>query len=819
MTGKRGLLSLVAGIALALLAGRWLSGRYGEWAFFHALGADAVWRAGLAVETGMRMTVFAGAFVFVFANFYAVRQSIVSLVLPRQLGNLEISEAIPTRRLTLLAFAGALALALLFTLLSHDWTVAALAFNGLPFVEIDPYFERDIGFYVYWLPFERALYSLITIVTLLTAAIVVALYASTPSVRWDERGLYVSTWVRRHLGLLGGLAIALVAWDWRLDRFGLLTDGHGEGQFIFDAPFGAFDHRVLVPYLMLISFGAIPIAVVFAGAVWHGYLRMALALVTVVIVGGPVARITLPLLAGEKTLTETARVRDRPYAATRILYTRRAFGVDMIVRPDGAMAGRLSKSEMARWVSSWDPAALVRYLEQERRGTDVAAFAWQTHGSGLEAVLLRAAPADAPPGTRWASDRLLTTVVDVRGLPAASPGAADHGVAGVLVAPGASRYALVADSTGHLAAPPFESTLQRVAQAWDQQNPRLLAMDAPTPRPRLVTHRDVHERLARIVPFLKAGPTVTPIVRGDSLYWVVELFAVAREYPLSVPLTFAGTRAHYVHHAATAVVQSQSGRVMLLAAMAPDPVTRSWMQLFPGLFTTRANAPDWLESALPPATDWALVQGAMLGRTGFPGDTTPVRSLALIDDADADLTGGPVTLFQFDSAGTTAWGIPVLGGTGTLSGLLTATGGVAPRTEFMTLPSARRWIEVLESLQVAADEAGFGRAVRDSRRGRVQAIPTDSGPAFTQSFYEWPAADPPRLAGVAVLIGDRRTVGRTLAEALGYRVPWTGQELSVDVLRARVAALYDAMGAALRAGDWMAYGEAWAALGHLLGRP
>ena len=36
--------------------------------------------------------------------------------------------------------------------------------------------------------------------------------------------------------------------------------------------------------------------------------------------------------------------------------------------------------------------------------------------------------------------------------------------------------------------------------------------------------------------------------------------------------------------------------------------------------------------------------------------------------------------------------------------------------------------------------------------------------------------------------------------------------------RARVTALYETMHAALRAGDWRAYGDAWAALGQLLGR-
>lgn len=818
MTGRRGLLWLLAGLALALIVGRALAGAYAEWSFFRALGAEEVWRAAFTTRGMIGVTVFAAVFLFTFANFFAVRQSIVSLVLPRQLGGLEIPEAIPTRRLTVLAFTGALLLAALFTLVDQDWTTAALAFHGLPFAETEPYFERDLGFFVYWLPFERAVFGMASVLVLLTSLIVIALYASTPSVRWGARGLYVSAWVRRHVGMLGGLAIVLVSWSWRLDRFGLLRDGSGAATLTGDAaPFSAYDHRVLVPWLLLASFMSLPLAAVFSWAIWRGSLRLALSLVTLLILAGPVGRVLLPLTVRTSARGELAATRERPYLATRTLYTRRAYGVDQIERPDSA--GRLTMPEMARWVSSWDPAALTRYLERERRGTDLSAFAWQSGGGGLEAVLLRGAPADAPPGTRWPLDRLSAGVVDAAGLPVAAPGVGVAAIEGVLIEPGAGRYALVADTAGRLAAPPFESTLERVAQAWDQQNPQLLAADPPAPRPRIVTQRDVALRVARVVPFLRAGPTITPIVRGDSLYWVSELFALAREYPLTERYTFDRERVHYVQHAATAVVQAQSGRVLLLPVASPDPVTRSWMRRFPTLFTARADAPRWLAQALPPATDWALVQGMMLGRTGFLADTLPIRALARVDDADADLTFGPATLFQLDSAGTMAWGVPVVGGSDALVGLLTASGGVDARTEFLRSSGQVTWTEVLERLQAAADEAGFGRSLPNARRGRVQAIPSALGPVYTQSFYEWPPDGPPRLAGVSVLDGDRTTVGRSLADAFGYREETGGRGMPVDVFRARVAALYDTMSAALRAGDWRAYGEAWAALGRLLGRP
>jgi hypothetical protein len=100
----------------------------------------------------------------------------------------------------------------------------------------------------------------------------------------------------------------------------------------------------------------------------------------------------------------------------------------------------------------------------------------------------------------------------------------------------------------------------------------------------------------------------------------------------------------------------------------------------------------------------------------------------------------------------------------------------------------------------------------------VQVVPTRDGPAYIQSFYEWPPDAAPRLAGVAVLLAGEARAGSSLADALGVPSARGPGALPDAVFRARVSALYDAMQAALRAGEWSAYGEAWAALGRLLGR-
>lgn len=818
MTGRRGVLWLLAGIALALIAGRVLASVYGGWSFHQALGTGELWNYQSRIVLATKLVVFLSVLAFTFANFFAVRQSIVSLVLPRHVGDLEIPEVIPLRRLTFFALGGSFAIATAFTIVSYDWTMIALAMGGTPFGEIDPYLNRDLRLYTQWLPFERALHSTASVLLLLTSVFVVVLYAMTPSVRWQESGLYVSMWVRRHVGILGALAVALVGWGWRLDRFGLLTVGSGTPLQLGDvAPFGAYDHRVLIPYLTVLSFLSLPLAFVLAWSMWKGYLRLSLVLVSLVIIGGPVARGILPLAAKPALSGPVAEARERPYLSTRRLFTRRAFGVDQIVRSDTVLRTLPSMEEVARWSSSWDPAALKRYVERDRRGSQVAAVGWSGSEDGMEVFLLRAPDINAPPGTKWPIDIFRPTGVDAIGSPSGSLATGADGIPGVYVYDGAPRYVIIADSSNRIEAPAFESTLSRIAHAWDQQNPRLLAAEPPYPRPRIMAHRDVRERVRMAAPFLEQGEVVWSVVRGDSLYWVMELFTVASEYPLAERIGFGGRSVHYAQHAATAVVQSQTGGVTIIPVGRPDALMQSWMRMVPSAFTSRREVPRWMSAFLPPPVDWGLIQWSALTRTGFLGDTTLFTSVSRVDDADVDLLAGPLILSQLDSAGTMGFRLPVVG-PDSVVGVLAISGGADARTVYASEARAAGWTEILERLQIGAEEGGFGRSLPHSRRGRVQTLESSEGVLFAQSYYDWPPEAPPRLAGVVVISGGETLTGRSLADALGYSDESSGLALPIDLFRARVIALYEAMSKAQREGDWRAYGDAWTALGRLLGR-
>jgi hypothetical protein len=819
VTRRTWVLASFAAVAILMLAGRVVAGIQAEWTWFAAMGALPLYQSRLWHEGALLGGTAAAGFVLAFANLYAVRSSIVSLVLPRRVGNIEIGEAVPGRRLTALVFAIAALVAVVLSIQQDDWTILALARIGLPFHESDPYTERDLGFYVYRLPFERSLFEWALGAVVTVGVLVITLYAITPSLRWEQGRLYISAYVRRHFAVLGGLAFVLVAWHYRLESLSLLANGSGSlGAFT------AYDDRVALPLLTGLSFGALVAAPLVLWSGWHGHRRVTLGLVLLLLAAGPGAGAALPVLARWSTTEANTRAEERPFLRTRTLFTRRAFGIETIVDGDSARSSAMAPGAMARGVSSWDPAALVRTAGIERRGLSVAAFAWAPGPDGLSATLAQrpaagSAASAATGGADWAVTSTDATSADERGraLPrlAELPDAVQSSVPPVIVDDGATGWLVVADSTGRIAAPSFDTWWERLAHAWHLQSPSLLAIDLPEPRAKIVFHRDVRERIQSLAPFFTVGPTLLSIVSGDSVYWVADLFVTSDEYPLAEPVVFAGAARHYVRKAATAFVQAQTGRVMIVAETNPDMVTRSWMRRFPWLFVPRAALPAALGALRPPAVDWATVQGSALARTGFRGDTIPPRALTPTDDADADVSGGgPLFFAPLGNRAPLAWSVGLVDARSRVVGALVALGGDAPRTEWHPTAAAPRWNELLETLQLAADSGGFGHQRRYARRGHVQLIPTTGGMAYVQSFYEWPPDAPPSLAGVVVLQHGATRRGATLSEALGVTRPMpTSGGAS---LRARVAALYDAMRSAMRIGDWRAFGEAFAELGRLL---
>ncbi|PYP80176.1 MAG: hypothetical protein DMD35_05345 [Gemmatimonadetes bacterium] len=587
MTKRRVVIGTLVAAALVLSLGRWASEQYTDSLWYAALGASDVWRARFVNGMALRTVSFLVASAFAFVNLYAVRQSVVSLVLPRRIANIEIGEEVPGRYLLLVTAALAVALGVALALPGDLWSVALLARIGRPFQETEPYFGADLGFFVYWLPFETALYYWAMILLLVVIGVVILLYALTPSLRWTRGALYVSAYVRRHFTMLGGMLLLGLAWSYRLGMYRLLVEGSGVG-----GTFTSVDQRVTVPATLVLALVTLCAAVIVLWAGWNGQMRLAFFSVSAVLLLSLVARTVAPLVARRSVDPDpdaTAK-QERPYQATRLSYTRRGYGVVERMRAESLGVGFRTMTDVNGRVTVWDASTLRRFAERERHVSVVGTGAgWAPAPSGLSALLVERGEDAVSDGREfWNLGRFDASAADERGQPVRTPPSGRFGDETVIPEPAvfdsAPAYSLRSDSLQQLAGVEMVSTRSRLAHAWSLQNFRLLFGDLPLDRPTILEHRDVRERVDALAPFFVQGTEILPVVADDSLYWALELYVASDDYPLAQRFHFLGAQRGYFQHAATALLHATSGRVRLVLASAPEPITATWAARFPALF-------------------------------------------------------------------------------------------------------------------------------------------------------------------------------------------------------------------------------------------
>jgi uncharacterized membrane protein (UPF0182 family) len=540
MTPGRRLLGGLVAAAAFLLIGRALTLIYSDYAWYNALGMTRLWseKASDLMAVHTVSAVFAGFFALL--NLFSIRRSIVSLALPRRLGNVQFGEAVPARYLDRSVLALSIAVALILSRLTPAWQDVALVRTGARFGESDPFFQTDLSFYVAWLPLEAATYQWTLALLVTVSAIVIGLYALTPSLRWERGAFRLSAHVRRHLSVLGALFLLAMAWSYRLDGYHLLVNGTGPG-----GAFSYLDHEWLIPAYLALSVITVAAAVLVFVSGWTGQLKTIFFTVSALLILSVTLDLVLPSVARRFTSADRAGDHQQPYASTRIAFTRRAYG-DTI--PPGT-----SPREAPRFQSFGDSARVAALVEDGRRR--------------------------------------------------------------FLVYPGARGSAIVTHGP-MIPAPLLGDGLGRLAHAWAEQ--RLDLLWGPYPADvKIARRRDVSERVAALAPIFTQGSQINPAYLSDTLIWVSELYSASSSYPLSEHHVIAKADRSYFRHAGTALVNSRTGRMIIVADPSPDPVTVAWRARFPETF--RPGRPDILD---------ALTQNP-----AGPGTVTPPRRPASGSDS------------------------------------------------------------------------------------------------------------------------------------------------------------------------------------------
>ncbi len=606
---------------------------------------DALWFRELDQFTVLRDTVAAKA------ELYALAGGTAALIIGANLAAAVSRARIAWTRWTALAVVAVSTVAGSYfaAAASGHYQTFILWRHRQTFGVTDPLYGKDIGFFVFTLPFEGAVVRYLFLLVIAAAVASALVYWARAAVR--VRPLRVAHEAQAHAAVLGAALLLILAWRLRLEQYALELGQGSPGDDNSFAGANYVDARVRAPGFTALSIFAVVMAFVclatpVAARTWYGRRTIFIVGTPIVLlaVGLILVRAWLPALVQRYAVDPNPLLRERPFLQASIDATRSGLGLDKVEAVPYSPSGKFQPDEIPAirdrlaHVSIWDSSLIkarmrqlvteTPYYEPEQPTYDVArvgANRQLTLTSARELNIHRVRNA----GT-WANDRLAYThgvglarfsATDVQ--PDRQPRLLDAGL-GVRQPriyfgdfPRGSPSWVVADTrraevdisqpdsptdAGYhydgKAGISLSSWVNRAAFALELGSQALALSDDITSESRLLLHRDVHDRLRTVAPFIQWDSHAASLEIDGRIVFLVQGYTTSTNYPYAERVALGEAFVNYVRPSVLATVEAYSGHTDLFVLDQTDPLARAWAEAFPSLFRPMDELPGELRSHL-----------------------------------------------------------------------------------------------------------------------------------------------------------------------------------------------------------------------------
>ena len=635
-----------------------LSSLYTSWLWFHNLAFQAVfWRMIRAELTagilfGLIAALLVGVNLWVARRF--TRQTL-RLRLPPQ------EEQGPPREILLRSspvylVAGIVLILLMANIGSAQWALWLRYIHSQSFGVADPIFARDVGFYVFQLPFYRFVANFLLGGLIATGLAVVLIYLVGGGIRLQKR-IEVLPRPLAHLSALGGLLLLLIAWIYRMKIYGLL---YSQGNIAFGASYVDVNVEIWAYWLLVVVFlGA---AVLFFINIRSRGARLPL-IGGGMLVGGAIIIGAVPAALVQKLVVEPSELaREAPYIQYNIQATRQAYGLDRIEEQPFEAAVDLTRADIEanpltiRNVRIWDERPMVQTYQQIQEirpyyvFPDVDVDRYTIDGIYRQ-VMLSAREMDTnrlPPQARnWVNERLQYThgygvalspvnqvspeglpTFMVKDIPPVSVPGLEIDRPEIYYGERTFAYVVVNTSTQEFDYPkggenkfstyqgtggvPMEGIFDRLAFAIRFSDLNIILSDYLVDGSRIMFRRQIRERVNAIAPFLQYDSDPYLVVSEGKFYWIMDAYTTTDMYPYSS--RGGRERINYIRNSVKVVVDVYNGTTSFYRMDLKDPLVAVYAEIFPGLFRPLEEMPEDLRTHLRYPKDMFKYQ-AMLYRS------------------------------------------------------------------------------------------------------------------------------------------------------------------------------------------------------------
>jgi uncharacterized protein len=533
---------------------------------------------------------------------------------------------------------------------AEHWQTFLLWHHRQSFGVADPVFGKDVGYFVFSLPFQIVVSAmLLWLIAAATVSVGIVYRARGALELKPPRATYE---VQVHLAALAAAFLLVLAWRFRLERYALELGQPSPDERNSFAGAGYVDAHVRSPGLEALSILAVVLAlacVVAPRMARSGYRRRVRLLVGVPAAALVVALVSigswLPAVVQRYVVDANPLRSEQPFLERSIVATRSGLGLDGIEVHRYAPSGGLSAADASRArarladVQIWDtrvieprmrdlvteapyyrpnePTFDVVRRDRRRRLTiagaqeldlgrvDDDARSWAsdrlayTHGLGLPRYSATDMGSNGQPRLMDAGLGVRQPRIYFGDLPAASPGwvlvDTRRPEVDIPASDGEDAAEHHYDGTAGIA---VSSWMHRAAFALKLRSKELLLSRDITPESRIVLHRDVRDRLTTLAPFIHWDAHPAPLAAGGRIVFVVEGYTTSENYPYADRVELGGASVNYARPSVRATVDAFSGHVDMYLADDSDPIARAWAEALPTLFRPADTMPVRLRDRL-----------------------------------------------------------------------------------------------------------------------------------------------------------------------------------------------------------------------------